>query len=244
VDALFVGAHPDDVELCCAGLAARLVAEGFQVGICDLTRGETASRGTAEERAREADEAARILGVARRENLGLPDTGVNGRDPGQLRAAVELLRRLRPSLLVAPDPRDEHPDHVEGARLLTRAAYLAGLKRYPAGGERFRPDLVLHAVYRDPIAPDVLVDVSDGFERRMAALRAHRSQLGLDGGGGAETYLTRPGFLEEVEARARVFGARIGVRYAEGFRLAGPFPVWSPAALLRRTGATAAAEGA
>jgi bacillithiol biosynthesis deacetylase BshB1 len=234
VDALFVGAHPDDIELCCAGLAARLAAEGFHVAICDLTRGEAASRGSVEVRAAEAAEAARILGIGARENLALPDTGLNARDRAQLAAVVALLRRRRPSLLLAPDPRDEHPDHVEGAQLVARAAYLAGLARYPAPGEAFRPDLVLHAVYRDALAPDVIVDVSEHFERRMAALRAHRSQLGLDGAAGPETYLTREGFLGEVEARARVLGARIGVRFGEGFRVSQAFPVWNTAALLRR----------
>jgi bacillithiol biosynthesis deacetylase BshB1 len=233
-DALFVGAHPDDIELTCAGLAAALVRSGRRVVLCDLTRGETASRGSVEQRAAEAAEAASLLGVERRENLGLPDTGLNRHDRTQLAALVALVRRWRPSLVVAPDPRDEHPDHVEAARLVARAAYLAGLARYPAPGEAFRPDWVLRAVYRHSLAPDLVVDVSAVFEQRMRALRAHRSQLGLDGAPGPDTYLTAPGFLEEVEARARALGARIGVRYGEGYRVSGPVPVWQVDALLRR----------
>jgi LmbE family N-acetylglucosaminyl deacetylase len=137
-------------------------------------------------------------------------------------------------LLVAPDARDPHPDHKEGSRLVSRAAYLAGLRNFPATGEPFRPDLVLHAVFRHTLAPDLVVDISDVFERRMSALRAHKSQLGLDGAGGHETYLTAEGFLEEVRARARVLGARIGTRFGEGYRHAGPVPLWNASALLRR----------
>jgi len=233
-DALFIGAHPDDIELTCGGLAARLALEGRAVLMCDLTRGEAASRGTATQRAAEATEAARILGVAGRENLSLPDGGLNRHDPGQMAAVVALLRRARPSLVVAPDARDPHPDHTEGSRLLTRAAYLAGIKNFPAPGEPFRPDLVLHAVFRHTLAPDLVVDISDVFERRMSAVRAHKSQLGLDASSGHGTYLTAEGFLEEVTARARVLGGRIGVRYGEGFRVAGPVPLWNVLALLRR----------
>ncbi len=234
VDALFVGAHPDDVELTCGGLAATLAERGYRVALCDLTRGEAGSRGNPEERAREATAAAEALGVAERDNLGLPDTGLSRGDRVQLAAVVGLLRRRRPSLVVAPDPRDMHPDHVEAGRLVSRAAYLAGLTRFAAPGEPFRPDHVLHALYRHSAPPHLVVDVTTVFERRMAALRAHASQLGLDGRSGPDTYLTAPDFLAEVEARARTFGAWIGVRYGEGFRSFGPLPVWSASSLVRR----------
>ncbi len=129
MDALFFGAHPDDVELSCAGLAARLAEGGRGVGIVDLTRGEAASRGTVAERALEATAAARELGVASRENLELPDLGIDRSDRAQLAAVVGCLRRHRPVLVVAPHADDEHPDHVEAASLIARACYIAGLAR-------------------------------------------------------------------------------------------------------------------
>jgi N-acetylglucosamine malate deacetylase 1 len=231
-DAVLFGAHPDDVELTSGGLAALLAARGARVVIVDFTRGEMASRGTLEERSCEAAEAARVLGVAGRENLGLPDTGLARFDAGQQRAVVECLRRLRPSLVVAPGTDDPHPDHIEASHLVTRACYLAGLARYPAAGERHRPARLMHALYRSAMPPHVVVDVTAAWSRRMEAVRAHRSQL--EPGRGPETYLTSPGFLDEVEARARSWGALAGVRYGEGYRMRGPVLVEDALALLPR----------
>jgi bacillithiol biosynthesis deacetylase BshB1 len=219
LDALFFGAHPDDVELTSAGLAARLAAHGHAVGIIDLSRGEAASRGTPEERAGEAQNAARVLGVAMRESLGLPDTGLDRHDRSQMRAVVGRLREHRPRLVVAPDAGDAHPDHVEASHLVARACYLSGLTRLDAPGERHRPDRLMFALYRSSRPAHVVVDVSESWERRMNALREHRSQL--DPARGPSTYLTEPGFLEEVEARGRLYGASIGARYGEGYRLRG-----------------------
>jgi len=223
LDALFVGAHPDDVELTSGGLAALLASHGHRVGIVDLTRGEAASRGTAEERAREAEDAARALGVAARECLNIPDLGIDRSSRDQLVAMVACLRRHRPCLVVAPDRDDDHPDHVEAAHLVRRACYVSGLARFGAPGARHRPERVLSALYRTGARPHLVVDVSRTWERRMAALRAHRSQL--DPAAGPSTYLTQPGFLAEVEARARHWGALIGVPFGEAFRARGPVAI-------------------
>src|SRR5689334_2695670 len=223
LDALFFGAHPDDVELTCGGLAAQLAAQGRAVGVVDLTRGELGSRGTVELRAREASEAARRLGVASRTSLGLPDGGLDRGDPVQRRAVIECLREHRPSLVVAPDRHDDHPDHVAASYLIADACYLAGLGRYEAAGERWRPSRLLFALYRASVAPHLVVDVSDVWERRSAALAAHVSQL--DPEAGPSTYLTAPGFLAEVEARARVFGALAGGSHGEGYRVRDPLAI-------------------
>jgi bacillithiol biosynthesis deacetylase BshB1 len=223
LDALFVGAHPDDVELTSGGLAALLASHGHRVGIVDLTRGERASRGTVEERAREAAEAVRALGVEGRECLGLPDTGLDRSSPAQVAAVVACLRRSRPRLVVAPDRDDEHPDHVEASHLVARACYFAGLARYEAPGERHRPERLLFGLYRGDVRPQLVVDVSPVWERRRAAIAAHKSQL--DPARGPATYLTAPGFLAAIEARARNFGALIGAAYGEGYRGRGPLAV-------------------
>ena len=245
LDALFFGAHPDDVELSSGGLAALLAGHGHAVGIVDLTRGERGTRGDVEEHAAEAAAAARELGVAWRRNLGLPDLGLDRHDRGQQAAVVACLREHRPRLVVAPDPDDAHPDHVEGSRLVERTCYLAGLARFDAGPRsggdaaggppvvdpgRHRPERLLFALYRSAARPHLVVDVSAAWERRMQAVRAHQSQL--DPARGPATYLTEPGFLDEIEARARSLGALIGVRYAEGYRVRGPVPVTDARALL------------
>jgi bacillithiol biosynthesis deacetylase BshB1 len=230
VDALFFGAHPDDVELSSGGLAALLASHGHAVGVVDLTRGEAASRGTVEGRAQEAAAAATALGVSRRLNLGLPDLALNARDRDQLAAVVGCLRAERPQLVVAPERFDPHPDHGEASELVERACYVAGLAGFIAPGATHRPARLLFALYRGARAPHLVVDVSAVWERRMTALRAHASQLGA--GPGPATYLTSPGFLEEVEARARAWGAQIGARYGEGYRTRGPLAVSDARVLL------------
>lgn len=220
MDALFFGAHPDDVELTSGGLAALLAANGHAVALVDLTRGEMATRGDISVRAAEATAAATALGATRRVNLGLPDAGLDRHDRAQLSAVIACLREHRPTLVVAPSRRDAHPDHIEASHLVTRACYLAGLAKYPAPGERFRPERLLYALYRSGETPQLVVDVSSVWDKRMAALAAHRSQL--DPAAGLSTYLTVPGFLEEVEARGRHFGSLAGVRHGEGYRLRGP----------------------
>jgi bacillithiol biosynthesis deacetylase BshB1 len=229
-DALFFGPHPDDVELSSGGLATLLASHGHRVVVVDLTRGEAASRGSIDTRHLEARAAAEILGVER-ENLGLPDLGIQRAAHVQLRAIVTCIRRHRPHLVVAPDRDDAHPDHVEAAHLITRACYLSGLVRFDAPGERFRPARLMYALYRTLRVPDLIVDVSAVWERRMEALRAHRSQLDPAAEGPA-TYLTAPGFLGELEARARTWGASIGVTYGEAYRVRGPVPVTDARALL------------
>jgi N-acetylglucosamine malate deacetylase 1 len=235
LDALFFGAHPDDVELSAGGLAALLASYGHAVGIADLTRGEMGTRGDVEERAAEAAAAARELGVAWRGSLGLPDLGLDRHDRAQQRAVVACLREHRPRLVVAPDPEDAHPDHVEASRLVERACYLAGLASFGAepGGAppvRHRPERLLFAIYRGAVRPHLVVDVSAAWERRMRAVRAHGSQL--DPVRGAATYLTEPGFLEGIEARGRSLGALIGARHGEGYRVRGPLAVTDARALL------------
>ncbi len=233
LDALFFGAHPDDVELSSGGLAALLAAHGHAVGIADLTRGEMGTRGDARTRADEAAAAARELGVAWRGSLALPDLGLDRGDRAQQMAVVACLREHRPRLVVAPDPDDAHPDHVEASHLVARSCYLAGLARIAAPGERHRPERLLFALYRSAARPHLVVDVTPVWERRMRAVRAHASQL--DPERGPATYLTAPGFLDEVEARARTLGAAIGARYGEGYRLRGPVPVTDARALLPST---------
>lgn len=230
MSALFFGAHPDDVELTSAGLAALLADRGRRVVIADLTRGELGTRGTPEERAAEAAEAARVLRVTARECLALPDGGLDENDVAQRAAVVACLRRHRPTLVVAPDTDDAHPDHVQASRLVSAACYLAGLSRFDAPGEPWRPRQLLFAIYRGTSPPSVVVDVTSVWERRVASMEAHRTQFGA--GAGPATYLTAPGFRAEIESRARVFGALAGGTYGEGYRARGPVAIQDPVALL------------
>ncbi len=220
------GIHPDDIELGCGGTVARSTNRGHEVILVDLTRGESSSNGTPEQREAESREAARILGCSTRENLGLPDAGVKSEDAEQQRAVVSILRKCQPDLILIPLKDDPHPDHASGGELIERSVYLAGIKGYPSGQENRKWTLKQALIYpgRRDVRPDVVVDVSDTFQTKMDAILAHKSQFAAFDGAEA-TPLNRPGFLDVVKARAVTFGHQIGVSYGEPFALLKPLGI-------------------
>jgi len=212
---------------------ALFTASGNDVVLVDLTRGESSSNGTPEERADEAVEAARILGCGVRENLDLPDTGLIGEDPDQQRVTAAAIRRHRPDLVVLPSKDDPHPDHASGGELIERAIYLAGIHGYSTegGGGRWTSRNGLVYPGRRELEPDIVIDICDTFATKMDSIRAHRTQFeAFDGA--KDTPLNRAGFLGVVEARALAAGNRIGVRYGESFKLLNPIDVEDPAILI------------
>jgi N-acetylglucosamine malate deacetylase 1 len=226
LDLLAIGAHPDDVELSCGGWLAAAAERGQRVGVVDLTRGELATNGTPEVRAREAAAAAEVLGLSVRDGLALPDGGLRADDAEQLAAVVGAIRRHRPALVVAPLPEDRHPDHVATGLLVQRAAFFSGLRNYrPDLGGAWRPGRLLTYPQRQETQPDLVVDVSAVYARKLAAVQCHASQLA-----GAATPLTQPLGLEAFTVRDRYWGATIGVRYGEPYRLGAPVPVADPVA--------------
>jgi len=220
---LVFGIHPDDVELGCGGTAAVCAARGEEVTIVDITRGESSSNGTPEERAAEAGVAAECLGARVRENLEIPDAGVQSEDPAQQQAVAGCIRRYRPDVVLVPNPDDPHPDHASGGVLITRALYLAGIRGYATAGgqEPWKPSAVLLYSGRREVRPDVVVDITERFDTKRAAIDAHATQFGRSPGA-AQTPLNAPDFLAAVEARDRVAGLRIGVRFGEAFQLVSP----------------------
>lgn len=226
---LVFGPHPDDAEIWCGGLVARLADHGHRVGIVDLTRGETGTRGKVEDRLREGEEAARILGAVFRENLGLEDGAVNtGREAK--RAVVEAIRRARPEILVAPYPADDHPDHANGGRLVDESLFLAGLKNFSADGEAHRARQVWHYMCHQPFSPSFVVDVSDVFDRKLEAIRCFSSQLHREESREPATNVSSADFLERLTARCRTFGDLIGVRFGEPFFTRKPVRIDDPLA--------------
>jgi bacillithiol biosynthesis deacetylase BshB1 len=178
VDLLAIGAHPDDVELTCGGTLVKAARRGYRTAIVDLTGGEAGTHGTKARRAEEAAQAARVLGVAERANAGLPDAGLHNTDESR-RVVVELIRRFRPRVVILPFPIGRHPDHRAASELCRDASYLAGLKNYPGGGDPHRPEKVLYTLaYReDPVKPTFVVDITDEFETKLAAIRCYASQF-------------------------------------------------------------------
>ncbi len=226
-------AHPDDVELYAGGLCAGLARLGAKLVLVDLTRGELGTRGDVETRSKEATEAARILGASSRECLGLPDGSISAADPAHTRAIVEAMRRHRPALVIAPWEVDPHPDHRETALLVRRARFLARLAKYAAEGAPVVPGPILWYEQKTPFEPDLVVDIGADLETKRAAIRAFASQFSRAPDDPLRTTVSDPAFHEVLEARARVHGARIGVRWGEGYKREGPHPVLDAQTLLR-----------
>ncbi|QSQ23327.1 bacillithiol biosynthesis deacetylase BshB1 [Pyxidicoccus parkwayensis] len=229
VDVLAFGPHPDDVELFCGGLLASMAARGYRTGIIDLTRGEKSSRGTPETRAEETAAASRALGLSLRENLGLPDGWVNpwagfeSPEPERTRTAavshvVEVLRRLRPELVIVPWEEERHPDHEATSALVTRALFFAGVRKFDTDptGAPFTPRQVLYYPLRHLAEPSFVVDVTSVYEQKRAAVRCYASQV-QPRPDAPPTLVGSPLSLSSLEARDAFYGAQVGVAYGEPY---------------------------
>ncbi len=219
LDLLAIVAHPDDAELTCGGTLAKMVAAGHQVGILDLTRGEMGSRGTADIRAREADCAARALGLHHRENLSLADSDVQPTRENKLKLAARI-RALRPRTVILPYWEARHPDHYHASKLAYEACFLAGLKQLALEGEPFRPFKIVYAtMYAESVRPSFVVDISQFFDQRLKAIRCYESQFGQAARAKKDGGVHIP--LDDLEGHVthicRHYGMMIGVQYGEPF---------------------------
>jgi len=217
VDLLAIAAHRDDAELTCGGTLAKAAAAGHRVGVLDLTAGEMGTLGDAATRAAEAEAAGRVLGLALRLNAGLPDAGL-ANDQASRTRVVELLRLLRPRVVVLPYPSYRHPDHRVATELARDACYLAGLAKYAAPGVAHRPVKILYSLtYReDAVKPTFVVDVTDQFETKMRAIRCYASQFdGVTAAG--EIFPTGQPLYELIETQSRHYGSLIRRLHGEPF---------------------------
>lgn len=223
-DVVVVATHPDDGELCCGGTIAKLTTEGHRVVIADCTRGELGSRGTVETRRAEAEKAGAILNIAGRVNLEMPDGNIQVNEENILKL-VQTLRRFRPKLLLLPGAHDRHIDHEDVHALVRKAVFQSGLPKIQteyAGElqEPYRPARMLCYMQTYDFPVNFYVNISGEFSKKLEAIRAYSTQFHVADAHmneTFETFISRPEFLDFVEARARYFGAKIGVRYAEAF---------------------------
>jgi bacillithiol biosynthesis deacetylase BshB1 len=216
VDLLVFGPHPDDIEIGLGGTIARHAAMGLTVGVCDLTAGEMGSNGTVDERLAESEAARKALGAVWRENFRWPDRRI-GTDAAHLDQAVAFIRRHQPRVIAVPYWSDRHPDHVAASHVLTDAAFNSGLRRYPSEGPAWKPEWICYYFINDSAAPSFVVDVSDCYQQKRAALDCYVSQFQRNAPGAAATRLNTPLFRQLVESRDAQFGALAGVTWAEGF---------------------------
>jgi bacillithiol biosynthesis deacetylase BshB1 len=221
LDVLAFGAHPDDVELGCAGTLLVESMRGKKTGIIDLTSGELGTRGNAALRAEESSQAAEILGLSARENLGLAD-GFFRIDESSQRKVIQAIRKYQPDIILCNAPSDRHPDHGRAATLVSESAFLSGLSKIETEEEgksqnAWRPRYVFHYVQDRYLQPDFLVDITNCFDKKMESIKAFESQFYQEGITGPQTYISTPGFMENIVNRLKLFGKIIGVEYAEGF---------------------------
>lgn len=226
LDILAIGVHPDDIELGCSGTILNEIRNGKTVGIIDLTQGELGTRGTVETRYAEAANAAQILGVSIRDNLKMRDGFFKNDEDHQLQL-IRAIRKYQPEIILGNVLDDRHPDHGRAGRLIKDASYLSGLQKIITtddNGEqqpKWRPKQVLHYLQDWYHEPDLLIDISEVFEIRMKSIEAYTTQFfsaqSPSEPDAPQTYISTPDFLDSVIARARIFGKRIGVKYAEGF---------------------------
>lgn len=226
VDILCITAHPDDVEIGCAGTVLKHVAEGKRIGLVELTAGELGTRGTPAIRAQEAEQGRLVLGASFRYQLGLAD-GFFRADEESLRKVIVAIRTHRPRVLITNAVRDRHPDHGRAAALVAEAAFLSGLRRIGTVQERdqqepWRPVTVLHLVQDRWIDPQFVVDISEHWEKKKAALACFKSQFHDPDSTEPISPISVPEFMPTLEGRARDMGRIIGVPFGEGFTCARP----------------------
>ena len=222
LDILVMAAHPDDAELACSGTIRKHLALGKKIGIVDLTRGELGTRGTPEIRLAESAAATEILGIQVRENLGLAD-GFFVNDAASQLKLIEVIRAYQPDIVLANALEDRHPDHGKGAQLAIDACFLSGLRKIETerNGQKqaeWRPKQVFHYIQDRYLEPDFVIDITEHWDAKEAAIRAFRSQFFDPNSNEPASYISSPEFLNFIEARAREMGHKIGVTYGEGFQ--------------------------
>jgi len=221
LDALIFAAHPDDAEIGAGGTVHKLTQNGFLVGIVDCTEGEMGTRGTVEDRKSESANSGKLLGLAIRENLFLPDGKIEVNETS-VHLAVEKIRKYQPSIIIAPYFNDRHPDHIAVSNIIKKAYFFSGVKNYKLSSATeifvaFRPIKLFYYFQAYTFEPNIIIDISDSFKIKMEAIKAFTSQFYNPKSTAPETFISKPDFLEFIEARAKFFGSQIGVKYGEPF---------------------------
>ena len=226
IDLLAFAAHPDDVELSCAGTILIHGKAGYKTGVVDLTRGELGTRGNAALREKEANEASDILGLSVRENLEMADGFFEINDSNKI-AVVKMIRKFRPTLVLANAIDDRHPDHGRASRLVSEACFLSGLVKIKttmdgAEQEVWRPRAIYHYIQDRNMKPDIIVDISAVIEQREKAIMAFSSQFYNPDSTEPDTMISSKQFLIGLRSRALEYGRLIGAEFGEGFILERP----------------------
>lgn len=224
LDVIVFAAHPDDAELSMGGTIARLTKNKFNVGVVDLTKGEMGTRGNAQTRKKEAENAAKILKLKVRKNLSIPD-GKISLNENNLRKAVTEIRKFQPKIIFAPYYNDRHPDHISASALIKKVMFTSGLAKFKTvDGKKtqkaYRPSKIYYYMQTYTFDPSFIIDISETFDEKMNSVYAYSTQVynpGKPGTAGPTTFISTPEFINFIEARAKYFGFQIGKKYGEAF---------------------------
>lgn len=221
LDVLIFAAHPDDAELAMGGTIAKLAKAGLKIGIIDLSRGELGTRGSAEIRKREADNAGEVLNVSHRDNLGLKDGSLKPNEE-YLKKIIIKIRKHQPKILFAPYFNDRHPDHIGTSQLVKEALFFSGLPKIATEDndriqQPYRPQKLFYYMQTYEFKPSFIVDISQTFETKMNAIKAYSTQFHNPQSSEPETFISQPNFIKFIEARAKYYGFKIDKDYGEAF---------------------------
>lgn len=221
IDILAIGIHPDDVELSCSGTIAKHIAFGKKVGILDLTQGELGTRGNAELRTKEANDAAIILGVSFRTQLNLKDCFFENNEENQ-KKIIEIIRKHQPEIILCNAISDRHPDHGRASKLVSDSSFYSGLIKIETHSDNkiqqaWRPKAVYHYIQDQYIHPDFVIDISDFIDIKHKAIMAYSSQFYNPSSNEPETPISSKHFIESVNSKMSILGRDIGVKFAEGY---------------------------
>ena len=221
LDVLVFAAHPDDAELSMGGTIAKFTSNGLSVGVVDLTKAELSTRGDVMTRSRETAEASKVLKLKVRENLGIKDGGIIINQEN-LKKVIVLIRKFNPSILFAPYFNDRHPDHIDASNLAKRAVFSSGLEKFKTSlsgksQKAYRPKKIFYYMQTYVFEPSFIVDISDYFPLKMEAVQKFKSQFHNPKLKKEDTFISKPEFLDYVEARAKHYGFQIRKNYGEAF---------------------------
>ena len=229
VDILVIMAHPDDAELCCSGTILSSINKGLSVGIVDLTKGELGTRGNENIRLSEAQDSAKLLKIKFRDNLGFRDGFINS-DENNIIEIIKKIRAYTPDVIITNSLKDRHPDHENTAKLVKNSCFLSGLVKYKTQYKNkyqkpHRPKIILHSIQNDYIEPDVIIDVTDYFIKKMESVKCFKSQFYNPKSDEPDSFISSQEFLEFIHSRSIEMGHKIGVVHGEGFVTENPVKI-------------------
>ncbi len=214
---MFIGAHPDDIELNCGGTVLKLVESGKNVGIIDLTEGELSTRGNRRSRVLETSAASKLLGISFRENLKIRDGSIEINKINR-KKIIRVLRKYKPEIVFAPYPNDRHPDHIYAGNLIRESVFYSGLMKIRTGNlKAFKPGKLYFYRSAIDIPVSFIFDISSVFKKKLEVLKCYRTQFYDSESKEPETFISSSFFRNEIEARARHYGFKIGAEFGEPY---------------------------